>query len=459
MKQLKATSRARKGVVAMFVAFTLTGLMGIVALSLDGGLLFLELRKARATADAAAMAAACELFRTYPADAGLDPTSAARAAATAVANGNGYGTSAASTVTVNVPPSTGPYAGRAGYVEVVVVMQVQRGFSRVFGSDTLPVRARAVARGAWVSPEAGALLLDYQSGSSLSNQSSGGFAQIDGPVIVNSNNPSAVVVTGSGSIKATEVNITGGLQLASGSTITTAPQSGNIHVGTHPTPDPLAYLPPPPVPPNGTLNVYDIGGGNYFYVLTPGRYLNLPTFNAGDIVMLKQASANSAGGVYYIAGGGLKSEGAALFLDPGTTGGVMLYHAPASAGSDRIEIKGRENGYVILTPLTSGPYTGLMLWQERSYTEQVRLEGNGLFSIRGTVYAAGANVEIKGDARDSTGTATGYIYNDEGQRLDGYSRVGSQIIARNLSLSGHGNISISYRAQDTARTRIITLVE
>ena len=49
--------RTRKGVVAVFVACILTGLIGVVALSIDGGLLYLELRKVRSTADAAAMAA------------------------------------------------------------------------------------------------------------------------------------------------------------------------------------------------------------------------------------------------------------------------------------------------------------------------------------------------------------------------------------------------------------------
>src|SRR3954463_5841284 len=109
-------SGRRKGVVAVFVAFTLTGLMGVVALPVDGGMLHLQLRKSRATADAAAMAAACELFRYYPTDQGADSHGYARTAALNVAKSNGYTNDGqTSTVVVNIPPASGAYAGKAGY--------------------------------------------------------------------------------------------------------------------------------------------------------------------------------------------------------------------------------------------------------------------------------------------------------------------------------------------------------
>src|SRR5688572_11655439 len=100
----------RKGVVAVFVAVALTGLLGIVAISIDGGMLYMQLRKTRSTADAAAMAAACELFRNYPSEAGLDPRSVARKAALKVAKGNGYNNdTTTSNVEVSIPPATGNY--------------------------------------------------------------------------------------------------------------------------------------------------------------------------------------------------------------------------------------------------------------------------------------------------------------------------------------------------------------
>src|SRR4051812_2309328 len=99
---------ARRGIVVVFVSLCLVGLIGIVALSVDGGLLYVHLRSTRAAADASAMAAACELFRHYPAESGADPRGLAKEAAIKVANSNGYGTDSSSTVTVNIPPKSGP---------------------------------------------------------------------------------------------------------------------------------------------------------------------------------------------------------------------------------------------------------------------------------------------------------------------------------------------------------------
>src|SRR6202043_2404712 len=131
-----------------------------------------------------------------------------------VAAGNGYANDGVTyTVTVNIPPTSGPYTGQAGYAEVFVTTKVKRAFSRIFGSDDVPVGARAVARGAWVSPNAGVLILNYQGKATLSSQGNGAFTETGGPVIVNSNNPSAVLDTGNAAVYAPEFDITGGVQL------------------------------------------------------------------------------------------------------------------------------------------------------------------------------------------------------------------------------------------------------
>jgi Flp pilus assembly protein TadG len=367
----------RPGAVAAIVALSLVALIGLLALSIDGGMLYLDLRAARATADAAAMAAACDLFKNYPANAGKDPDGTAAQAALDAARANGA------------------------------------------------------------------------------------FTESGGPVIVNSNSASALLNTGNGAMTAPEFDVTGGVQLGNGSTFQTAPVANQIFTGTHPTPDPLAYLPPPSMPPDGTITTTSLAGGGTQYVLTPGRYTNLPTFNTGDAVILKQASADGAGGVYYIDGGGFNSNGANITLDPNTTGGVMIYNAPASsASSEQVQITGNPTtGTVNLSPLTSGPYAGLVLWQKRSSSLDVRVEGNGSFTINGTLYAAGARLNIVGSAQTSGGTATGSYVDGNGIAVQGGSKIGSQYISKNLSLSGNGNISIKSSGADVARTRIITLVE
>src|SRR5207249_4277407 len=114
-------------------------------------------------------------------------------------------------------------------------------------------------------------------------------------VIVDSNDPaSASRATGGGNLTAPEFDIVGG---ANGTF------NGTVNTGAIPIPDPLAYLPTPSAPANGTITQTNLLQGNKQYVLTPGRYTNLPTFNPGDVVILQQASAGGDG-IYYIDGGG-----------------------------------------------------------------------------------------------------------------------------------------------------------
>jgi hypothetical protein len=457
---LHRPDRRRRAVIVAFVALSLIGLVGVAAIAIDGGLLYLELRKTRAGADAAAMAAACDLYKNYPANNGIDVGGTAKQAALGVAASNGFtndGTS--STVVVNIPPLSGPYQGDAGYAEVIITYNVQRGFSRVFGSAPLPVVARAVSRGAWVSPNAGVIILDYTSKSALNTQGNGAFTEVGGPVIVNSNNASAEVSSGNGTFTSPEFDITGGVSFnGSNANLITTPVPGQVYTGTHPTPDPLAYLmpPDPTTLPAGTITKVSLGGGGTQYTLTPGVYTNLPNFTSGDVVILQQASANAGGGIFYINGGGFKSTGATITMDPATSGGVMLYNAPASsANSEKIQITGNSSGSVNLAPLSSGPYTGMSIWQDRNSSVPVQVDGNGYFQVTGTFYAAGAPLSISGNGTSSTG----YYLDASGNQVFGVSQIGSQYVSHDLSLTGNGNININYSGPLKAKTRIITLVE
>ncbi|HBI41379.1 MAG TPA: hypothetical protein DDY78_00795 [Planctomycetales bacterium] len=452
-----ANSRVRRGVIAMFVALCLVAIVGVTAISVDGGMLYMQQRRAQASADAAAMAGACDLFQNYPSNNGTDPAGSAQQAALNVAKGNGYSNGGASSViTVNIPPKSGPYTGLNGYVELLLKYNMPRGFSGVFGSGPLPINVRAVARGAWVSPNAGVLILNYTGKATLNAQGNGAFTETGGPVIVNSNNSSAVLTTGNGAMYAPEFDITGGTQVSNSATFVTTPTPGQVFLGTHPTPDPLAYLPPPDAPRNGTMTTVSLSGGNTQYTLTPGTYTNLPTFTSGDVVILQQASAGN-GGVFYINGGGFKSTGATITMDPTTSGGVMIYNEPAgTADSQKIQITGNSGGTVVLSPLTSGPYTGMTLWQDRTSPVNALVEGNGNFSILGTVYMAGALLNINGN-----GTTTSGFTDAAGNFVPAGSSpvIGSQYVSQDLSLGGNGNIHIAYNGPKQARTRIITLVE
>jgi hypothetical protein len=123
--------------------------------------------------------------------------------------------------------------------------------------------------------------------------------------------------------------------------------------------------------------------------------------------------------------------------------------------SEKIQITGNSAGQVLLTPLTDGPYQGMVLWQDRNSTVPVLAEGNGNFNVQGTFYAANATLNINGNASGSTG----YFIDDDGNKVTGTSRIGSQYISQDLSLGGNGNVSIKYSGPNAANIRILDLVE
>ncbi len=456
------SNRSRRGAVTPLVALVMVFLLPVIlALAVDGGLLLTERRHAQATADAAAMAAACVLYDNYPVDQGQGNVGNPADAARTVASANGYtndGTT--STVTVNIPPSTGPYAGLASYVEVIVTYYQPRTFASFIGTGTMPVKARAVARGAWTDPNVGVIVLNYSGKGTLSDQGNGAFTDVGAKVIVNSNNSSAAMDTGNGTMIAPEFDITGGYTISGSGQMLTTPTPNNIVTGTHPTPDPLAYIPAPSQPsaanvatqgnkvaptytnasytlPDGTVKTY-----SNIYLLKPGAYggpgqPQLPNFTNNDLVIFQQASAGG-NGIYYFTAGGFTNNSADVIMDSTTSGGVMLYNA-GSGTNDGFNIAGNSSSYVNLSGPTSGIYQGMTIFQARNAPEDLQIAGNGSFNIAGTIYAADATLKVTGN-----GTV---------------SNIGSQYVSLDLSIAGNGNVAIHYNGPKVARVRILTLVE
>jgi hypothetical protein len=115
----------------------------------------------------------------------------------------------------------------------------------------------------------------------------------------------------------------------------------------------------------------------------------------------------------------------------------MIYTAPSGSGNSQdTQITGQ--GAVTLTPLTSGPYQGISIWEDRNSTVPLTLTGNGKFNIAGTVYAANAAVSASGN---------------------GDASLASQFISRTLNVGGNGGFNITWNQSQTGRERVIQLVE
>jgi Flp pilus assembly protein TadG len=403
----------RRGMVAVQVTLTLTALMGLLALLVDGGLLYSERRHAQATADAAALAAASDLFRYWYTNAGSDPNGTASASALSVASANGYtndGTN--STVTVNIPPSSSSDAAhqKPGYAEVIVTWNQKRGFSAIFGSGTIPVSARAVAQGRVAAPAilmlgSGPNVTDNGIPSSLTVTVPSGTLGTGGSIYLNSTtNPASLQGNGS-SVTAPYIYLAQSGSASSGLTASTS-----MITGAPQWPDPLISLPAPNASNAGTGvsvdDTYAESGISSSVTLTPNT-------------------------IYIVGGNGISLGGnrSITVQGSGTNGGVMIYLTGSNAA---ISLSGLSS--VSLSPLSTGPYAWISIFQDRSDSSGWNVSPNATLSTTGTIYAPAANVAASNGAT-----------------------VASQIIASSLTINGSGN-TIAY-GTSIAAGRSVGLVE
>jgi Flp pilus assembly protein TadG len=422
---MRAARPRRRGNVTVLTAVSLVMLLSAVALSVDGGMLLDRRRQVQATADAAALAASGDLYSRYRTNYGLDPNGTARRAALEVAAANGCVHGKGCTVTVNVPPASGRFKDKAGYAEVVIVFDQPRYFSRVFGTDSVPVGGRSVARGLRSAIKNAIVTLDPAVRGSLNAAGNGSITITGANIQVNSGHAEAMIANGNGSLAAPEFDVWGQPGWAT-------PGGGAFHglivPRSPPIQDPLRFLPPPdpatlPVRSASHLQI----SGNRTYELLPGVYV-------GGVNITGQSDVVLHPGVYYMKGGGFNWGGQGTL----TGHGVMIYNAPEST-SDKINISG--SGNCSLSPPATGPYQGMCLFQDRTSAAPVGVTGSqgAQMTISGTFYAANADLSVSGNGAQQT--------------------IGSQYISRNLVLSGNGSYSVSWSPNATPGIRDLRLVE
>lgn len=434
MRYHSRAQKARRGVVAVYVAVSMPMLVAIVALAIDAGLLYDKHRHVQANCDAAALAAAGDLFLSYTNSAvyddGKDVGYAARDHALSVSSSNGYPNDGATAeVAVNIPPQSGAHVGELGYVEVITVYKQKRGFSGIFGSGDLPVRARAVARGRWAPAAIGILCLDPKSSASLMIQGQCYGIVPEAAVLVNSTAGDAADGGGQGgSIESKSFEITGGVNQSGGEQFI-----GPIHTGVPPTPDPFRQLPEPdpatmPQFRQNQLSYENLAGGLRRYTLQPGAYVGGLSFSGQDIVVMQP-------GIYYVQGGGFHFSGTSTTSLTAT--GVMLFNGYASNGrAGDISITG--SSPVTWTPPSTGVYRGLSFFQARNVTQTVGISGNGSMNIKGAWYARDAKIDIGGN---------------------GVNYVGNQFVCWNMKLHGTGTYIVPWEAGNIQPVRDLKLVE
>ncbi len=483
----------RAGYVLILVALLLPLLLGLVGLTVDGGLLLASHERAQNVADATARSVANALKN------GASHNSL-QAWGESVAFGlNGLPRdselSGGAQVVVHHPPISGPFTDDPAFVEVLVSHPLDTRFIHLLsrGATHHSLRARAVAGFRSLPLGAGVVILNPVGSPGLSVSGTNARLLVDAAVVVFTNRQGeneygaivgeiqagqpSVVMGGSGStLLASSVYVSGGVDDAANYI---APDVGELHAGTNdPVDDPFHDGGSPlPVPTtgNGVINrqlgkvsvtvgaAQNLTAPNFYDALTgvttlhPGIYNGI-TINGGNVVFMPgiYVLQNQSGGgnILSITGGTVNANG------------VMIYNTgsnwdPVTGGADQADLAlssqtaphGQQTKFggitlngpnVNMTPIhvaADSPmfvFQDMVLYQRRVNTESISINNGASWpdGISGRIYAKWGSLSVSGNG----------TYN-------------FSIVVGSLSVNGNAAITVRDRLPLTSRIRPVRLVE
>ncbi len=392
------------GQAVLLAAVGMAAILGFLALAIDVGQLRYTKRQLQMQADAAAIAGALELG----ACAGTANCSALQSAAQGALTENGVSTSSlvtncgtpsatGVTLSVNNGPcalgSTDPNQGNPAFVEVVLTKQQPTYFAKVLGFNNVPIAARAEAARSTgpcmiaLDPSgANAITVDLLAGvvapcGMLDESKASGFLN------------GAFSCLGS-LVQVSKIDVAGG----TGQLLCAISPTPNINA-TVPTPaDPLATLPKPTVPPCGTSTSSPYFGSASALTILGTAVLYPDYAYCGGITILPGSTVTFKPGLYSLTSknGSVNKYPGGLTISLGTSvsgSGVTFYNYGPSGGVTTL-LTGVTLGGINLTAPTSGPYAGILFYQDPGNTSQATLLGSPLWNtkLEGSYYFPKAKV-------------------------------------------------------------------
>jgi Flp pilus assembly protein TadG len=215
----------RSGSYVILSAVLMPVLVGTAGLGTEVGLWYYKHKNMQSAADSGAVSAAT---------AGSNLTAEANAITASYGYANGVSNV---TVAVNQPPKTGNYASNPQAIEVVVSQPQQRLLTALFGSEPVPITARAVAL-----PNAGTgcvLALNSSASPAVKVSGSGSLNLVNCNLYSNSGASPSLDVSGGATITANQVGVVGDI---SGASSITAANGLRTHI--RPVADPYADINP-----------------------------------------------------------------------------------------------------------------------------------------------------------------------------------------------------------------------
>jgi len=394
------STKHESGQVLVLVVVGMVALIGITALAVDGGNVFLDRRKAQNAADSAALASALARVR------GENFVQKAHE----IAALNGYNNdSASNTVQVFSPPIEGNHVGDIEYIQIIITSRVDTFFGGVIGQEFIVNRVSSVTR--TKTPELTEMIYGYAvisltPDSDCENKKSFWLyeeATLDitgGGVYINSNNPNcALLQEGNGSIRIRDgypITIVGGASIQKPQLMTPYPPS----TGRTPLPYPPPFM-PPKVGCSKAAEIDEITGTS----MRAGSWDGV--FPPPDVSELGK-------GVYcvedFIVGDGQHISGSNVtFLVKG-------------------ELRWSGSATIDLSAPKKGDLAGLLIFMPIDNISKAVLNGNRDSSVQGSILAPGAYIHING--------------------FESPKGLHSQIIGYRIIVKGQSNVVIKYKDKE-----------
>ena len=466
--------KSEKGQALVLIAFAAVGLFAFTALSVDGGRVFSDRRHAQNAADTAALAAALARVRAQS-----DPDGAAIASGEARALSNGYPNDPASTVEVKIcdDPSLDLNVDCQGlpgnavlsdYIQVKITSYVRTTFARIIGWKEVKNIVTAVAKAQLGGPSPvfdGSALVALRPDGDATIRNQGNInLDINNSGVFNNSSGSCAFTAGGNSF----INADTGYTIANDPSHycnnLNGQNNGNVgDAGMYQSGTQLAYppdldIPDPTISCSGTGSVTADVTPNH-YTIHPGNFSSFPPINHGSYTF--------APGSFCFSGGlsiGGTAHVTANYVDIKVTSGdfsvtsnlncdYILVHI---AGGSGINITGNSNvvctnatffattGSVSLvgngtntyTAPTTGfhqEYSNLLVYMPLGNTETLKISGNSLTEMTGSIIGISAPVQLSGtsdfelnssitgytiDILGGTNSTINYVPEDQFQVLD-----------------------------------------
>jgi hypothetical protein len=334
------------GQILVLAAVSMIALLGIAALTLDTSFMYAKRNRLHSAADAAAKSAAIEVLRNPGVSlASLEAFADEQVGAHGFVSSRLGGTTS---VVINRGPSSGPFAGNINYVEAIISESTSTFFGKILGFVSMTPLASAVAGAG--NPANCLTTVENLSFGNTTLTLNGCGVGVGGDL--EGTNPNALV-TGSPTPPVGVVGTCSG----------TCTGMGNLTTGAPAPIDPLAALAAPTNPGGCTAGAAA--------TLDPGCYtsigITVTTLNPG---------------IYYVTG--------VIDIDNLSGTGVMIYVAPGG----QLTSSGN-NKALHLTAPTSGPYTGIAIFQDPANTLNWDVKNQFTIDVSGAIYMPGVDVEFK----------------------------------------------------------------